>query len=82
MKVIVLSSLTIPLSTMSFQTLSSHSVTYKSLANRIDYGIERPDQVEKYKDIYIKEAESYALPLQVERMEQFFNDAINQKKQG
>jgi glycosyltransferase involved in cell wall biosynthesis len=52
------------------------------LAQKIDYWIEHPDQVEKYKDIYIKEAESYALPLQVERMEQFFNDAINQKMQG
>lgn len=66
---------------ISHHSLFKHG-SYKSLANRIDYWIEHPDQVEKYKDIYIKEAESYALPLQVERMEQFFNNAINQKKQG
>lgn len=66
--------------------LTKHSLfkkgNAKSLARQIDYWFEHPEEKEEYSKKYIEEAKKYALPLQVDKFEQFFKDAIKQKQDG
>jgi glycosyltransferase involved in cell wall biosynthesis len=51
-----------------------------SLAKKIDYWIEHPEEKKAYSQKYIELSKEYALPLQVEKFEKFFEDAIKQKE--
>lgn len=53
---------------------------YKDLAAKIDYWFENPEKIKEYSLKYIEESKEYALPLQVDKFEVFFNDAIELKK--
>ena len=50
---------------------------YKDLAKKIDYWFEHPDIRKEYSKKYIESSKDYALDIQVEKFEEFFEDAIN-----
>lgn len=53
---------------------------YKDLAKKIDYWFENRDMLSEYSLKYQELSKEYALEIQVEKFEQFFNDAITNYK--
>ena len=54
----------------------------QDLANKIDYWFEHPEERKALSQKYQELAKSYAIPLQVDKFEEFFEEAIKIKKEG
>lgn len=61
------------------ESLFKHG-NYKDLANKIDFWFENRDLLKEYSSKYQNLALEYALPIQVEKFEEFFREAIDLKK--
>lgn len=68
-----------PLSATKDFALCNESIfehgNYKSLSNRIDYWYENQNLISSYSEKYINLSKEYAIPIQVEKFEEFFADA-------
>ena len=49
---------------------------------KVERFIEHPDELNALKNQYLEESKKYALADQVDKLEQMFIDAINDKKEG
>ena len=49
---------------------------------KVEWFIEHPDELNALKNQYLEESKKYALADQVDKLEQMFIDAINDKKEG
>ena len=54
----------------------------KDLAKKIDWFFEHPEEIKRLSALYMKESKKYALSDQVDKLEQMFIDAYNEKKEG
>ena len=54
----------------------------KDLKNKIEWFYEHPEELSKLRDVYLESSKKYALSDQVDKLEQMFIDAINDKKEG
>ena len=54
----------------------------KDLRKKIEWFYENQDELNRLKAVYLEESKKYALADQVDKLEQMFIDAINDKKEG
>lgn len=54
----------------------------KDLARKIDYWFENREKIKEYSLKYMELSKEYALPIQVEKFEKMFSDAVELKKSG
>ena len=54
----------------------------KDLMKKVEWFYEHPDELNNLRSVYLEESKKYALADQVDKLEQMFVDAINDKKEG
>ena len=54
----------------------------KDLMKKIEWFYEHPDELNRLKALYLEDSKKFALSLQVDKLEQMFIDAYNERKEG
>lgn len=54
----------------------------KDLAKKVDWFIEHPEEKREYSEKYVQKAQEYALPHEVDKMEEMFFKALKEKEAG